>query len=91
MTAAADPTVVFDLATAFWRSSVLFSACDMELFDLLDTEPATLASLVDKTGASQRGLFGMLESCVNLGLLTKDGSAYSNSPTTTAYLTTGSP
>ena len=91
MTAAADPTVVFDLATAFWRSSVLFSACDMELFDLLDTEPATLALLVDKTGASQRGLFGMLESCVNLGLLTKDGSTYSNSPTATAYLTTASP
>jgi hypothetical protein len=91
MTATPDPTMVFDLATAFWRSSVLFSACDIGLFDLLETEPASLASLVDKTGASQRGLFGMLESCVSLGLLAKDGAVYRNTPTATAYLTSVSP
>ena len=91
MTAAPDPKLVFDLATAFWRSGVLFSACDLGLFDLLETEPAGLESLAEKTGASQRGLFGLLESCVSLGLLTKDATVYRNSPTATAYLTTASP
>ena len=34
----ADPALVFDMATAFWRSSVMFTACELGVFDLLEEE-----------------------------------------------------
>ncbi len=86
-----DPALVFDLATAFWRSSVLFTACKMRLFDKLEGKPLTVNQAAKELGASERGMFGLLESCVAVGLLCKKGDAFQNTETAMRYLTEGSP
>lgn len=87
---AADASLVFDLATAFWRSSVMFTACELGVFDLLDDEPCGLKEVAKRVQASERGMFGILESCVSLGLLEKRGHMYGNTDTASVYLTSRS-
>ncbi len=86
-----DPTAIFEAATAFWRSSALFAACDLGVFDGLADGPATASELAERLGASERGVGALLDSCVSLGFIEKDGSAYRNSETAEHYLTSSSP
>jgi hypothetical protein len=85
------PAAIFEAATAFWRSAALFAACDLGVFDRLAGRPATAPELAERLGASQRGVGALLDSCVSLELLEKEGSAYRNSETAERYLTSESP
>ncbi len=86
-----DPTAIFEAATAFWRSAALFAACDLGVFNGLAEQPATVSELAERLGASERGVGALLDSCVSLGLLEKEDSAYCNSETAERYLTSNSP
>jgi predicted O-methyltransferase YrrM len=86
-----DPTAIFEAATAFWRSAALFAACDLGVFDGLAEGPATAPELAERLGASERGVGELLDSCVSLSLVDKEGSAYRNSATASDYLTSASP
>lgn len=88
-TMSADASLVFDLATAFWRSSVLFAACELGLFDVLCDGPATAVTIMEKLKASERGMYALLESCVTLGLLERKGDVYGNTETSEQFLTHG--
>jgi 2-polyprenyl-3-methyl-5-hydroxy-6-metoxy-1,4-benzoquinol methylase len=90
-TAAGPVESLFDAATAFWRSAALFAACEIELFDALSDGPATTEQLVDRTGASPRGLDALLIGCVSLGLVERDGERWRDTPDSARYLTTSSP
>ncbi len=87
----ADPTLVFDAASAFWRSATMFAACDLGVFDGLAEGAAGASELAERLGASERGVQALLDSCVCLGLVEKDGSLYRNTETAQAYLTSASP
>ncbi|MHC4202069.1 MAG: methyltransferase family protein, partial [Planctomycetota bacterium] len=50
----ADPTLVFDAASAFWRSATMFAACDIGLFDGLANDAAGAPGLAEQLGASER-------------------------------------
>lgn len=82
-----DPTLVFDLATAFWRSSVLFTACELGIFDMLDGESVSAKDIVSKINGSGRGVSALLDSCVAIGLLEKKADHYKNTDTASMYLT----
>jgi len=86
-----DPTAIFREATAFWRSAALFAACDLNVFDGLAEGAASASELAERLGASKRGVGELLESCVSLGLIEKDGAAYRNAEVAARYLTSGSP
>jgi hypothetical protein len=85
-----DPTPIYDAATAFWKSSVLFAACRVGVFDAL-TEPTGAAELAKRLDLSERGALALLDACVALDLLEKKEDAYVNTPTGERYLTSGSP
>ena len=87
----ADPTLVFDTAIGFWRSSVLFAACDLRIFDLLEEKPGTVDDITERLNASERGIFGLLESCTSIGFLKKENNTYSNTDTASKYLVSSSP
>ncbi len=87
----ADSGLVFDLATAFWRSSVMFTACELGVFDMLEGGPCALGESTKRLQASERGVFALLESCVSLGLLEKRGDMYGNTETASVFLTSRSP
>jgi acetylserotonin N-methyltransferase len=87
----ADPGPVLELIMAFRRSKTMFSAVSMGVFDRLENSAADAATLAGELGAASGALERLLDACVGLGLLKKEGAAYSNLPVATAYLTRSSP
>jgi acetylserotonin N-methyltransferase len=85
-----DPAPVLDLISAFRRTQVLFTACELKLFDALDT-PKTCAALANELTLNEDALGRLLAACVMLGLLRRDGDKYANTPAASEYLTTASP
>src|SRR3982751_6134521 len=86
-----DPGVVLDLLEAFRRSKALFTAVSLGVFDALAEGPKPLPDLAHQLKASPDALGRLLNSCVGLRLLSRQGDRYENTPAVTAYLTTTSP
>ncbi|HTN00803.1 MAG TPA: methyltransferase dimerization domain-containing protein, partial [Planctomycetaceae bacterium] len=87
----ADPSVVLDLMEAFRRSKTMFAAVSLGVFDTLADGPQTLQSLTASLAANEDALGRLLDACVCLQLLERQGDAYGNTPTATAYLCQQSP
>lgn len=86
-----DPTLVLELLTAFRRSKTMFAAVKLGVFDALAGEAMSSERLSRALQASPDGLERLLDACVGLGLLTRDGEAFANTPAAQAYLTQQSP
>lgn len=85
-----DPAPVLELISAFRRTQVLFTACELKLFDSL-TSPKPCDQLAGELGVNGGALERLLGACVMLGLLTRSGTGFVNTPAATAYLTSASP
>ena len=83
-----DPSRVLDLIDAFRRSKCMFTAVSLGLFD---STPATLEELTKRTQADAGALERLLDGCVSLGLMTKDGDRYTNTEPSDVYLRRNSP
>lgn len=86
-----DPTPVLDLVEAFRCSKVMFAAVELGVFDRLAQAPAPLPNLARDLKANPDALERLLDACVGLRLLKRDGDRYANSPAAAAYLCRGSP
>jgi acetylserotonin N-methyltransferase len=80
-----DPAVVLDLIEAFRRSKTMFAAVALGLFDRLGDGPRDAPS-IRISGEDLDTLIRLLDACVSLGLLTRDGHSYANTPAAQAYL-----
>src|SRR5215510_5653187 len=87
----ADPSPVLDLLEAFRRSKVMFAGLSLGVFDRLAKAPETLPILAADLHADADALGRLLNGCVALPLLTRQGDRYANSPSATVYLTSDSP
>jgi len=81
---------IYDTATAFWTSTVLFAACRLGVFDALDTS-AEAGEVARRLGLSERGAAALLDACVALELIERADGAYCNTPASERYLTSRSP
>lgn len=87
-----NPTLITDMASAFYDSCVLFTASDAGLFKALAEQPhATADELAERCGLHPRGARLLLDACVALNLLKKDGNTYDNTPESALFLVPGSP
>lgn len=87
-----NPTTIMDMASAFYRSQVLFAASDLNIFGALaELESASAEDLAAHCATSERGMRLLLDACVAVGLLSKTGDAYGNSAEAAAFLVPGSP
>ena len=86
-----NPAPVLDLIQAFRRSKTMFAAVSLGVFDRLGDGAADATTLAQELGANADALERLLDSCVALGLLEKEGALYSNSPVAKTYLTRSSP
>src|SRR5437762_582621 len=86
-----DPAPVLDLLEAFRRSQVMFAALELGVFDRLAEGPATRTHLATHLRTDADALGRLLDACVGLRLLRRDGDDYANTPAASAYLTAGSP
>jgi acetylserotonin N-methyltransferase len=86
-----DASVILDLINAFRCSAVLFSAVSLGVFDRLAAGPADLPSLSADLHANPDALGRLLNTCVGLGLLARQGECFTNTPASSAYLCRNSP
>ena len=87
-----DPSPIINLANAFLGSCVLFTASDAGIFRRLSEQDGLDApTLAVDLNLNPRGAELLLDACVAEGLLTKSGTAYSNTPLARIFLTPGSP
>lgn len=83
------PDPLLRMATGFWSAQTLFVATDLEVFTKIGDTPKTFDELVEALGIGSRAAKGLLNACVALGLLMKEGDRYSNSPLSAAFLIKG--
>src|ERR1700678_3652124 len=86
-----DPTIILDLLEAFRRSKTMFAAVSLGVFDTLESGPRSAAALAETLKLNAGALERLLDACVCLQVLKKQGSLYANTPTASAYLCKESP
>lgn len=84
--APSDPGIILDLIESFRRSKAMFTATSLGLFDRLSGASAPAAELAAELGADESALERLLDGCAALGLLTRDGGRYTNTPAADHYL-----
>ena len=88
--ALADPAPILDLIEAFRRSKAMFAAVSLGVFDALAGGPRTAAQLAGELRTDAGALNRLLDACVGLQLLQREGPRYANSAMAAAYLTRAS-
>ena len=90
MNAPLNPSPLIELATAYWHSATLISACQLDVFTYLGAESKTAAEVADGLALDPRNrrTFG---GCVSLGLALKSGDRFSNTPLANTFLVKGQP
>jgi acetylserotonin N-methyltransferase len=86
-----SPAPVLELLEAFRCSQVLFAGVSLGAFDVLEAGPARLEDLARKLSAQPDALGRLLDTCVGLGLLRREGERYANAPVASTYLVRTSP
>lgn len=89
--AKSQPNSVLDLIEAFRRSQTMFTALALGVFDRLAPAPATADELARALGCHPDALGRLLDACVALGLLLREGERYANSEEAARYLARSSP
>ncbi|NXI70777.1 ASMT methyltransferase, partial [Anseranas semipalmata] len=90
------PQIIFQYSNGFLVSKVMFTACELGVFDLLESgEPLSLEVIAARLGTSTTGMERLLDACVGLKLLavelTQEGALYRNTEISNLYLTKSSP
>jgi acetylserotonin N-methyltransferase len=86
-----DASVILDLLEAFRRSKTMFAALKLGVFDALEKGPQSAASLAEDLQLDASALERLLDACVGLQLLGRQGLGYENTPIASAYLCVKSP
>src|SRR4051812_18591772 len=82
---------ILDIAAGYEPSLILEAAVRLNLFDVLDERPMTLADVAAKTQCSLRGMRAVLDALVGLDLLDRYGDLYALTAESAAYLVAASP
>jgi acetylserotonin N-methyltransferase len=86
-----DPAPILDLIEAFRRSKTMFTAVRLGVFDALQDAPMATDSLAQTLHLNAGALGRLLDACVALQLLHRDGDAYQNTALASRYLVNSSP
>lgn len=89
--ASLTPDRLIQLAWGYAPGLVIEAALDCQVFDRLAESPRTVEQLAKAGRASVRGLTAILNALVSLGLLGRNGSRYTLTPESAAFLVTGKP
>ncbi len=86
-----DASLVLEYIHAFRRSKTMFVATSLGIFDELAAGPHTANEIASRLTLNPDAAERLLNACVSLGLLEKQGHAFSNNATATTYLVSTSP
>src|ERR1041385_2750009 len=85
------PERLMQMAWGYTAPLIIEAALKAGVFDILDKGPRTLEELVARTGASARGLRGILDALVGLEFARKKGNRYALTPESSAFLVSAKP
>lgn len=88
---APSPALVFDTLMAHQRTAALRAAIDLDLFRALGDGPSDVSSLARRCSASERGIRILCDYLTVIGLISKQDSRYSHTPTSALFLDPASP
>lgn len=92
MQSAVTPQRIMQLAWGFAPSLIIAAAVQIRIFDELDQRPKTVEEMSAATGASERGLRGLMNALVGFELASKDESGrYRLSADSATFLVSGKP
>jgi predicted O-methyltransferase YrrM len=77
---------VSEIAFAFMGSKALFTALHLDFFTHLEAGPLTPEALAERAGVDEDRAVTLLTALHALGLVTRDGEAYANSPAASTFL-----
>ena len=80
---------ISDIAFGFMASKALFAALHVGVFTKLADGPKTAAEMAQVTGVRENRMTTLLTALNSIGLLTREGSAFANSPGAQAFLVQG--
>lgn len=83
------PQYLEDLATGYWFSEALFTAVELEVFTLLETEGMTTAEIAGALDMPPSGLERFLQALGAIGLVVRDGERFFNTKLASDYLVAG--
>ncbi len=86
-----DPQRIIDMASSFYESCVLFTASDLGVFKVLQEASSPACTVAEACGLDERGTTLLLNACVAVGLLEKDGELYRNTAEASIFLVPGAP
>ncbi len=86
-----SPTPILDLIEAFRRSKAMFTAVRLGVFDALAQTPQSAEQLAAALKVNAAALTRLLDGCIALELLQREGGAYANTPLAERYLAGNSP
>jgi acetylserotonin N-methyltransferase len=86
-----EASIVLDLLQAFRRSKAMFTAVQLGIFDQLALAPQSASQLADNLKLNAGALNRLLDGCVSLTLLEREGELYQNSPAAAHFLVSDSP
>jgi O-methyltransferase domain/Dimerisation domain len=82
----ATPDAILQLGFGFWGSKTLLSAVELGVFTELARGPAPAERLIERLGLHQRSARDFLDALVALGMLSRGGDRYANTPATDLFL-----
>lgn len=80
------PDKIMQLGFGFWGSKVLLSAVELGLFSVLADGPTTAEDLRNKLRLHARSAHDFFDALVALGVLTRTGDRYANTPEADLFL-----
>jgi hypothetical protein len=83
------PQYLEDLATGYWFSEALFTAVELEVFTLLESEGMTTEEIAGTLDMPPSGLGRFLQALCAIKLVVCDGERYSNTKLASDYLVPG--
>ena len=81
-----DSSPVVELIEAFRRSKAMFAAVSLGVFDILEDRAEDASALAQKLRVSREPLERLLDTCVGLQLLRRNGAFYEIEPVARFYL-----
>src|SRR3989337_3783164 len=82
---------IFQLGFGYWKSFILFTAVEFDIFTLIGKGKVTASGVSKSIHANERATEMLLNALVSLKLLTKQKNHYKNSPVSNLHLIKGKP
>ena len=87
----ANADYIFQLGFGYWKSCILFTAVEFDIFTLIGKGKVTARGISKSIHANERATEMLLNALVSLKLLTKQKNHYKNSPVSNLHLIKGKP